>query len=566
MSKKTGIIAAVVALVVVAVGVGSYYLDGDDILGAMKRKARFARRTPISRTIATPKPAYNESQKDTRRAKKSTAGIYSASQPTEEEEETPPDPYTGPVDPPDPVFTGDNVSIGMVIHTAARFRELILGDGIWDKSYPDCPIQAASLTAEQKSFCYLYDHGKINSGVPDLPYAQYFDLNANRAEAAKWFAEVLEYPTYSPAAPTYPDLVANAWYFQFVETLAHEGITDDSPQGLFLPSEFLTMDSLDIWYHNIQNNLPEIDYTEVTLEVSLSNDTPDGVVLASGITSVPVATWDFEANGSDIELEELIVSTYGITTLPTDHVVYLYEGDTQLTYGESVSNSTNEATFKDLNLSIDEGDALSLTLRLDTGSASFASVAAFELESADAVEAISSVDNEGTEVEGDFPLQGEIFTISTFQAGSSMVSLSSDSPFGTQAAVSNQTILKFVVSVSDAEDIVIDSLTMKCLNQNPDNAIQGEALRLYSQGTLLETMYTPSDWCETGVKMPLDFEIEKGESRGFEVRYNTTSFDQHPLTDEAYMFILDDLEVVYQASGVVKSAEGVPVEGNILQY
>ena len=254
MSKKTGIIAAVMALVVVAVGVGSYYLDGDDVLGAMKRRSRFTRPT-ISKTIATPKPAYNERRKSIENTDdgESTAGIYLS-------DPSIPGIYTATITA-DNKIAGKNstkATKGDIYILVAKLKAKALGNTVFGASYQDCPLQSPT-TAEQQSYCYLNSYGLLNSGY-DLSY---MEAQMQRYRVAKLFQEALAYPVYTPTSPTYIDIDPYGWtsYYAEIETLTREGIVDSKSAfpfigELFYPSHVITTHSLGLWYDNANNNLP----------------------------------------------------------------------------------------------------------------------------------------------------------------------------------------------------------------------------------------------------------------------------------------------------------------------
>ena len=299
MSKKTGIIAAVMALVIAGVGVGSYYLDGGDLLGAMRRKARFTRPSPISRTVA-PAPRTYDRNKRSRSPKATPAPA------------TEPAPYTSTVsEPEENPFSGYEVTKGKVIDTIARLRNSVHKDGLWDKEYPDCDIQ--NPVGQEVSFCYLAEHFIVkNYNIPELTKEQSAKKlladKINRSEAATIFVKGLEYDSYTSATPTYVDVANASWYSTSVETLTHEGVAD-SLGARFYPNENLTFSSLSYWFVRARMILLAAPVEVVEQgSVSVSLSYPTQSVLKSGAYNQKVLKFEVTvSNNEDVSVNSLRV-------------------------------------------------------------------------------------------------------------------------------------------------------------------------------------------------------------------------------------------------------------------
>jgi len=139
------------------------------------------------------------------------------------------------------------------------------------------------------------------------------------------------------------------------------------------------------------------DGTAGDVTVSLASDTPVGSTIPKGATGVELAKWKFTGSGT---LSNLKVHRYGVGATTAWDNVYLYEGDTRLTTGRTISSATNIAEFPNLSFDIDGTHYLTLVGDLTAGATG---QHGFEILSA------SDVTLSG--VSGSFPLKGELFAV-----------------------------------------------------------------------------------------------------------------------------------------------------------
>lgn len=245
------------------------------------------------------------------------------------------------------------------------------------------------------------------------------------------------------------------------------------------------------------------------LTVDLSDDTPDGATLPSGATSVPVATWDFTAGEDDATLESLEVHMFGVSSLPADHQVYLYEGKERLTSGRSINTTTRVATFNNLNLDIADGETRTLTLRLDVGTVVATGELAFEITGASAV-------NAGGEVEGSFPVQGEVFGTSTTDAGTVTVEKNGSVP-NPKVGEDDVAIAKFKIT-SATEAAWLEEFGLYITGNVSTDAIQNFELYVSGEDDPIATVESLNDQDVVAFEIEDGFEIPKGDNKAFWVQ------------------------------------------------
>ena len=315
--------------------------------------------------------------------------------------------------------------------TNATRCEWTQGVVAWNALEAELPTEATFLDVPVGNDCFeaveiAYAHGVVNgySDSEGAPTGYFGPADpVTREQAAKLTVEGEDLPVVEdsglfPDESSFSSWATDAWYHSTV--FAWNKMVGDSDTGMFRPGDdilhaeaakVITIGAELSASYVADDVVPDDVVSEGDLLVELSADTPAGDTVPSKATSVEAAMWDFTATGGDVVLDLVKIHTHGVTSLPSGHALYLYEGADRLTSGKSVNSSTNLANFSNLNLLIKEGETLTLTLKVDVGTASATAEMGFEIEEAAHVDASDGV------VTGDFPLQGDTFGISTTSAG-----------------------------------------------------------------------------------------------------------------------------------------------------
>lgn len=189
------------------------------------------------------------------------------------------------------------------------------------------------------------------------------------------------------------------------------------------------------------------------VEISAASSMPVGSTVTKGANGVEVFSFDVEAGSEDATLDGVVLSLTGAGATSTVSAVYLYEGDTRLTESRTVNSSTREVTFNSLDVEVAANDTVTLTAKVTVATgASSASTFGFEIESVDMVTASGDVD-------GNFPIEGDEFTIGGASSGSLVVTKSgsiSDPSLGEQDAE----IGKFKIA-ANSEDADLELITLE---------------------------------------------------------------------------------------------------------
>ncbi len=207
------------------------------------------------------------------------------------------------------------------------------------------------------------------------------------------------------------------------------------------------------------------------VEVSLASSTPNGATVPKGANSVEVFSFDVEAGSEDAMVNSVTTTLYSVGATTNIANAYLYMGDTRLTDARTVNSSTRQVTFTNLDLAVEAGDEVTLTVRVEVStSASAGDDIGFSIDAATDIDA-------GGDVDGSFPIEGEIFNVANSSAGEIDITESGsivDPTIGQNDAV----IGEFKITTnSEAADVQM--ITLKI-----DNAVDHDDFKLWD-GTVL---------------------------------------------------------------------------------
>lgn len=423
--------------------------------------------------------------------------------------------------------------------TNATRCEWTQGVVAWNDLEAELPTDATFLDVPTGHSCFeaveiAYAHGVVNgySDSEGAPTGYFGPADpVTREQAAKLTTEgedlpVIEDSGLFPDESSFSSWATDAWYHSTV--FAWNKMVGDSDTGMFRPKDninhaeaakVITIGA-ELSASYIEDDVvPDDVVSEGDLVVELSDDTPMGDTVPSGATSVIVAMWDFTATGGDVLLDLVKVHTHGITNLPSGHALYLYNGADRVTSGKSVNSSTNLANFTNLNLLIEEGETLTLTLKVDVGTASDPAEMGFEIKEAVHVDASEGV------VTGDFPLQGAKFGISTTSAGTLTIEKNgtiSNPKVGEDDVV----VAKFKVSAA-TEAAEVEQLGLLVTGTISNDAVENFELYVSGETDPIATVSGLNAKDLAVFVLDTPYEITKGDTKAFTMKasFNTGRTD-----------------------------------------
>ncbi len=364
-----------------------------------------------------------------------------------------------------------------------------------------------------------------------------------RQDLAVVLHRVLGLTEMTDGGPHFPDVDDGAYYYGAVETMWWYQVVNGYNNGKFGTGDEVIRADATLMIYRATGTLTLRDVTEEptepdeetssdgTLVVELSEDTPDGETLPDKATSVAMASWDFSAEGDDVELDSLVVHQNSIGSLASSHNVYLYEGSTRLTNGSAVNTSTRDVTFNNLNLAIEKGDTRTITVRMDVGDNGTTNVEiAFEIEDADAVGTNAS------DVEGDFALKGETFEVAAGTDAGTITIEKTGTITNPKVGEDDVVVSRFKLSTS-GEGASIEEFGL--YGSGSVSTADLQDFKLYVSGDDAEPLATAEMVDDQDVaRFILDepYVIEKGGSKTF---YVTTSFNTGR-TDDTVKFYVDE--------------------------
>ncbi|MFH1284674.1 MAG: S-layer homology domain-containing protein [Candidatus Peregrinibacteria bacterium] len=361
----------------------------------------------------------------------------------------------------------------------------------------------------------------------------------NRAEFAKVAVIAADLPTCDTENP-FPDVAASAWYEPYATTAYCWSVIDGYPNGTFGGANNINRAEAAKMISNAMDPMPRSDEeTPVTptpsgdLDVSLNANSPTPGTLPDGATAVTVGMFDVTAGSGGAVLQSLKIHTYGVTSLPTDHALYLYDETGRLTSGKSVNSTSNEAVFNNLNLSIGAGVTKTLSLKLDTGSVSVATEAAFEIESAAAVTAGEST------VGGSFPVRTGIWGLSLTDAGTITIE-KNGTIANPKVGEDDVTIAKFKMNAA-TEAAELEQLALYVTGTIAADAVENFELYVSGEDSPIATVAGVNSKDLAAFVMDTPYEIAKGETKSFTVK---ADLNTGRTSDTLKMYVDESTDIV----------------------
>lgn len=446
-------------------------------------------------------------------------------------------------------FVDDLVAAGIVDDANSNFRpadtmnraealklavEACGNEGTTDIDFPDVSTDA---------WFYSYVQTGVANGIVDGYDDGFYrpGNNVNRAEFAKMLVNACDLPDASDMANPFSDVPTTGWFHDTVLTAYHWMVLDGYTDGTFRPGNDIlraeaakmTAMAMDPVMRDETTPVEPEPSASGDLDVSISSSTAVGATLPSGATSVEMATWDFTAGSKSAMLGSLEIHRFGVSTIPSDAQVYLYDGTERLTSGKTVNSTTNLAIFNNLNLDIPSGTTTSLTIRMDVGTVTTTGELGFEIEE------VASVDASEGSVTGDFPVQGDKFDLSTTAAGTITLSKNgtvTDASVGENGA----TVAKFKIEAA-TELAAVSELGLYI--SGSVNAADLGNFKLYVSGMDDPVAEVSGVNSRDVAQFVLDtpYEIDKGDSRSF---WATAEFNTGRTGDTVLIYIDETTDVV----------------------
>jgi len=262
------------------------------------------------------------------------------------------------------------------------------------------------------------------------------------------------------------------------------------------------------------------------LTVALSASTPASMTIPSKATQVPFTKVNVTAaNDGDITIQSIVVKRTGIGATTDLSKVYIYDGNVRLGAGRTISASTNEATFTNLNLVVASGSTKTLTITADIGTGKTGNHAL-------GIESASAITSAGATISGSFPVIGNIMSLSATPVGSLDVE-SNASSYTRKVGELGVELANFSVYINSTEDASFKGITL--YNSGRDVISN---LKLYRGSDLVATAIQNGSYFNFVLSSP--YLIEKGQSASFTVKGDVGG----RLGDTATLYVRYNTDVV----------------------
>ena len=185
------------------------------------------------------------------------------------------------------------------------------------------------------------------------------------------------------------------------------------------------------------------------LTVSLADDNPASSYVPGAASNVPYLKVKFDGSGT---ITGLIFTRVGAGSTTDFSYVYLYDGDTRLTYGRTINSSTHKATFVGLNIPVSGEKVLTLTVDMAAAGTGDGNVDTFEIT------AVSDVTASETVV-GSFPVRGNYITKTAASSGDVTI-VKTSSVAAPTIGQSNAHLSAFTLTAGAGENISVKRISL----------------------------------------------------------------------------------------------------------
>lgn len=239
------------------------------------------------------------------------------------------------------------------------------------------------------------------------------------------------------------------------------------------------------------------------LTVSLSADTPVTATIPNSATGVAYTKFNVTAGASSATVTEIVLTRTGAGAAGDFANVYLYEGDTRLTNGRSVSSDTNTITFSNLNLAVSSGATKTLTVKADMNG----SITGKQ-------NALGVTKVNGTAVTG---VNGNIMSMGAVNIGTATIDNSSAS-WSVNVGTSGAEVGKFTIAAG-SDDLKLHAITLVNGGSLQNSYITN--LKLSSSSVELGSV-AAMNGSKATIVLNSDFVITKNQTKTFTVTADLT--------------------------------------------
>lgn len=276
-----------------------------------------------------------------------------------------------------------------------------------------------------------------------------------------------------------------------------------------------------------QNGGSGVIITGSGLMASLSATTPATATLPTGAVSVPFTKVNLTAaNDGAVTVNSLVVKHSGVGATSELTKVYIYDGETRLTSGRTISASTNEATFSNLGLTVAAGTTKTITITADVSGTG---------QHALGIASASAVSSTAATVSGSFPITGNFMNLSSTPAGTTDLEFSATTKT-VKVGETGVELGKFTVYVGAVEDGQFESVVI----YNEDRDIFTN-MKLYRGSDLVGTGIKSGQYTTFTLSTP--YLIEKGQSAQFTLKGDIVNARATDDNNNLYVRYSTDLKV-----------------------
>lgn len=216
-----------------------------------------------------------------------------------------------------------------------------------------------------------------------------------------------------------------------------------------------------------------------SLEISLASTSPDSSTVVAGQAIADLAHFEFENTGdSDVSVTSLALDRDGVSSDTTLSAVYLFDDGTASRLTDSATVSSGTITFNDTSglFTVEAGETAIISVRSDIATGTSGQTLGVSIESA------SSVTAGDAEVDGDFPVEGDIHTVATATLATVDFATSTTPSTASIDPENDYTVWQNVTTIGNTK---VNLMSMRFRQIGSINDEDIENFRLYVDGTMV---------------------------------------------------------------------------------
>ncbi|MFA4954205.1 MAG: hypothetical protein WC641_02760 [Patescibacteria group bacterium] len=292
------------------------------------------------------------------------------------------------------------------------------------------------------------------------------------------------------------------------------------------------------------------------LTVALASDTPAGMTLPKGASSVPLVKVNLTAGSADVAISGLSFHRVGVGATSDFANIYLYDQDgNRLTTGRSINSTTNMVEFNAVSLTVPANGMKSVYVYGDVAPTPTATGGQHSFEVLDAASVVVSG---SATVSGSYPIRGNVFTIGS-SASARLDVLKGTTPNNPTIGSKDVEISNFKLT-ANTHDISVSQISVYQAGSVTNSDLTN--FKLYQGTTVVATAAAVSSNGHIVIKFSPAYVVANGTTKVFSLRADVAGRAARTIkTYTEYSTDVTALDTMYSAGAQIDIATNGSFDG-----